>query len=184
MLDQGCITLKESSETVCDTYINKTKQNLNHFYINTAYTNSEIHPAIRKAEIVTTNPTTFSNLMVKIRIKAPQRAAYQDSRYELAFGVRSYNGDALAQIFSKDIGLSFDMRNHQLVTINVKSLPLAPGSYVASLWLGRGHEPIHWIPEAFTFEVQPQVSDLGYTEQRGFPILLQGEWTSSDDTLL
>ena len=78
------------------------------------------------------------------------------------------------------MGIVFEIpQGESTISVRLDQLPLAPGRYCVSLWLGMGNMPVHLIRNSFVLVVEPGQFANGYfVDNRGFPVVVPSEWQS------
>ncbi len=176
LLAEGRIAYSGSPDQVLAHYSNEGSAKLPPFYEAHIELESRKNPFIRRVTLEPSAPEALGPLTISFDITVPKVHNINAPVFELAFSVLGKQCEPLAQVFSKISGRRFRLSCSCRINVVINKLPLAPGTYLANLWLGRGHEPIDWVQEALRFEVVAAVRDKDYTESRGYPLLIESEW--------
>ena len=103
---------------------------------------------------------------------------------ELAVSFLSEQGNPLFQLFSRHMGVEFEFAPGRTQSaVSLDALPLAPGRYLLSLWLGTGATPIDWRRDGFVLNVESgRLAGGEYVESRGYPVVAPATWRRVSNT--
>lgn len=103
----------------------------------------------------------------------------REREVELAVAFRLSDTSPVLQLYSGHVGKSFLLRKGMnTIEGSIDTLPLAPGSYNVTLWLGSGTSMLDSHAGALTILVREgQLSEDGpVLTQRGYPVVLDAAW--------
>jgi hypothetical protein len=118
---------------------------------------------------------------VEFTITVVPRSPDEAVRTEAEIALYSQQGTPILQVRSRHMGHDFVVSGSgEKIMLRLPELPLVPGRYPVSLFLGRGDYPIDWVRNAFTLLVMGgEFVDGELIPGQGFPVALPAEWTSS-----
>lgn len=176
LLQDGALINHGEVNTVSGKYLSLANEAENTF-IKARADNEDFKIArINNFSISSSNPKTGEPLTFDIEVE--RFNSNNSIEVELAVTVYTIQGLPLMQLYSLDIGKSFELREKiSRYRLSIDSLPLSPGQYNINLWLGVGKIPIDWLKNCFRLSVSAGELVKGrYAVTTEYPVTITTYW--------
>ncbi len=178
MLSSGRIKQVDTADKVISSYLSDSIHNK--FLPENAQRVGNMPWIIRDFSIDPKTPRTGQHIIFRITLSLSEsQKSIED--VEVAMGFTSVMGFGVMHLSSRSAGIKGLTINNGTMIINVELLflPLTPGDYTISLWVGRGNQPIDWLQKCFMMQVETGSIVQGgeLIDTKGYPITMPAVWT-------
>ncbi len=175
LLEQGKFVRMGDSESVVSDYLANSRES-NTFFSNESERIGNHRIFIENFSLSPSSPRTGLPIKCVLDISAVENESIT-ADFSISFMTES--GNKIFQLHSGHVGagLIVGSRRTQVIA-ELDSLPLTPGKYRVNLWIGSGKMVYDWIPEAYTFDVDPGSFENGvFIDNRGYPVVMPAKWS-------
>lgn len=177
LLDSGKVQNDGNSQGVVASYMQRASES-GEFRRNGNYGDGRVR--VKNVEIITAEIRSGSDFECVVTLER-SKDCLANCPVEISLDFSTGSGAAVLQLFSKHLGREFflDQRENKL-KVRLDSLPLVPGRYQLTVWVGSGRTTFDAIVNCYEITVNDGfiVKDA-FIENRGTPVIAPGLWTQS-----
>jgi lipopolysaccharide transport system ATP-binding protein len=176
LLEHGQIILDDITEKTVSKYLD-SGQEYNRFFPIKEQRMGDQNVKIENFLVSPNPPKTGQPIVFEVEIRRPDTFKSKIN-VEFSIGVKSVQNVPIFQVHSRHMGKDLSVGpGKSILRVSLESLPLAPGNYSISLWLGSGQVTMDWIKNCFTLSVGSGSFEKGvYVESQGYPVIAKSNW--------
>jgi lipopolysaccharide transport system ATP-binding protein len=175
LMEKGRLKMVGTSEKVVAAFLNEERQDFR--FARTNVLDGDRRVTIENVEVLTRPLQTGAPLSVVVHLNRASEFTGELSA-EISLDIMSDRESRLIQLFSHNTGHEFSIPpGRSAYRIDLPQLPLVPGRYSFSLWVGYGYTTFDLVWDCYSIVVDPGSYPGGhYVENRGFPVVLEARW--------
>jgi lipopolysaccharide transport system ATP-binding protein len=177
LMEKGRLTMYDESEKVISAFLNEARQVFR--FARNHVMDGDRRVIIDNVEVVTRPLQTGAPFSCVVHLNRAAESTGELSA-EISVDIISDREARLIQLFSHNTGREFLIPpGKSRFQVDLPQLPLAPGCYSLSVWVGYGYTTFDLVWDCYSMVVESGAYQNGpYIENRGFPLVPNCRWAT------